>query len=263
MKAFIIPVAIAAMLSCNVKSDNGMSFNFATKEGKGPIKTKEVKLDFDEIKVSQSISAEIVKSSQEKVVVSAPADILEDVLVDNKNGKLHIHFKPNLNISARNVSVKIFAKDFSHVEATSSADITIRDQFTQDKTSVKASSSGEISGPLEANDLFVDVSSSGSFTGKIWAINLKSEASSSGDIKISGKTKSAQLQASSSGTIDAASVAAQDVVASASSSGTIRISASNQVRAKASSAGDVVVKRTGNLNILERSESSGGSVTIN
>ena len=51
------------LFSCNIKSDNGFPINFIPKEGKGPIKNKEFKMDFDEIRVAQSISAEVVKAS--------------------------------------------------------------------------------------------------------------------------------------------------------------------------------------------------------
>lgn len=264
MKRLLLTAAAASFLmACNVKSDNGFITGFSTKEGTGMMKTKQLEMNFDEIKVSQSISAEIVKADEEKVVVTAPEDIMEDILVDNEGGKLHIHFKPNLNISAKNVAVKIFAKDFSKVEANSSADIKIKDKFTQERTAVKVSSSGSISGNLEANDLSVEVSSSGDFSGQIWAVNFESEASSSGDITVSGKTKNADLRSSSSGTLDASKVVAQKATVSASSSGSVNVSVSDEVNASASSSGDISITKKGNLNVVGKKESSGGSVSIN
>jgi len=248
--------------SCNTKSDNGFSFNFTPKVGNGIIKNKEFKMSFDEIRVAQSISAEVVKSNEEKVVISAPSDILDDILVENMNGKLYIHFKSGSNISARNVAAKIFAKDFSAVKASSSATITFKDTFTQEKTDIEVSSSGTVKGNLEANEMSIDVSSSGSFTGKIWAVNLESEAASSGDINISGKAKNANLSASSSGTLNAQKVIAENADIKASSSGDVSLSVSNQLNASASSSGDINITKKGNLNILSSKESSGGSISI-
>ncbi|WP_027376724.1 head GIN domain-containing protein [Kaistella palustris] len=263
MRSLLLTAAATALLlSCNVKSDNGFSFNLTPKEGSGPVKTKQFKMDFDEIKVAQSINAQIVKANEEKVVVTAPADIIDEILVDNNGGKLFIHFKPNMNISARNVAVKIFAKDFSALEASSSARIKVLDKFTQERTDVKVSSSAEISGDLEANDISVQVSSSANFTAKIWAVNLKAEVSSSGDINISGKSQNADLDASSSGTLNAQKVVTQNAEAKASSSGDISISVSDRLNAAASSSGSIMVIKKGNLNILAKKESSGGSVTI-
>lgn len=263
MKRLFITATIASLLvSCNIKTDNGFPTNFMTKDGKGIIKTKQYQLSFDEIKVSQSISAEIVKSDEEKVIVTAPEDIIDEILVESINGKLVIKFKPNLNISARNVSVKIFAKDFSRVEANSSADIKIKDQFTQEKTDVIVSSSASITGNLEANNFSIEVSSSGSFTGKIWAVDLQAEVGSSGDLNMSGKAKNANLSASSSGTLNAQKLVAQNAEIEASSSGDVSVSVSDQLNAAASSSGDINVTKKGNLNILSQKESSGGSISI-
>lgn len=260
---FLTAAMTSFLLSCNVKSDNGFPGNMVSKEGTGTIKTKEFKMSFDEIKVSQSISAEIVKSDEEKVVVTAPSDIIDEIEVNNSGGKLSIRFKPNLNISARNVAVKIFAKDFSRVEANSSADIKIKDKFTQEKTDVIVSSSASINGNLEANSVSIEVSSSASFTGEIWAVELQSEVGSSGDINISGKAKNANLSASSSGTLNAQKLTAQNAEIEASSSGDVSVSVSDQLNAAASSSGDINVTRKGNLNVMSQKESSGGSVSIN
>ena len=258
----LLAVSAMTIFSCNIKSDGGISFFTTPKEGKGPITDKEFKMNFDEIKVAQSIDAEVVKASEEKVVISAPSDILEDILVENLGGKLYIHFKPGINISSRNVSAKIFAKDFSAIKASSSATIIIKDKFTQDKTEIDVSSSGTIKGDFEANDLSIDVSSSGTYSGKIWAVNLESDVTSSGDINISGKAKNANLSASSSGTLDAKNVIAENADISASSSGDVSLAVSNSLKASASSSGSIDISRKGNLNVLSQKESSGGSISI-
>lgn len=264
MKTLSISVLSAFLLlsSCNVKTDSGFPFNITSKEGKGNMTTKEYKMSFDKIKVTQSIPAEVVKSDEEKVVISAPADILGDILVENSNGELYIHFKSGMNISAKNVSAKIFAKDFSFVKASSSASIKIKDKFTQDNMNIEVSSSGDVSGDLEANEMSIDISSSGSFSGQIWAVNLKSEVTSSGDVVISGKTKNANLRASSSGTVNAQKVIAENADVEASSSGNVSLSVSGQLNASASSSGDVTITKNGNLNVLSKKESSGGSISI-
>ncbi len=252
-----------ALSSCNVKLDEGFSLNMTPKVGTGTIKNKTYNMSFDEIKVEQSINAEVVKAEEEKVVVTAPSDILEDIIVENANGELYIHFKSGTNISARNVAVKIFAKDFSTVRASSSATINIKDKFTQEKTIIQASSSAEITGNLEANDMNIDVSSSGSFTGQVWAVDLTSQVASSGDITISGKAKNANLSASSSGDLNAQKLVAEYADLKASSSGDISVSVSNELNAAASSSGDINVTRKGNLNIVSNEKSSGGSISIN
>ena len=254
--------AFCVITSCNSNSEgNGSLFNIMPKEGKGPIKNKTYNFSFDEISVAQSINAEVVKSDEEKIIVTAPSDILDDVLVEKLGEKLYIHFKPGINISTKNVAVKIFAKEFSKIEASSSADIKVKDKFTQDKTVVKVSSSAVINGEFEANDLEIDVSSSGTYNGKVWAVNLDADVSSSGDINISGKAKKADLDASSSGSLDAGNVQAEVADLKASSSGSISLAVSQALSATANSSGSINVSGK-NIQIVTKNENSGGSVNV-
>ena len=261
-KILSISLLTLSTLSCNIKTD-GNFMNMVAKEGTGPIIDKTINMNFDEIKVSQSINATIIKSNKEKIVISAPNDVIDEILVENNGGKLYIHFKPNTQIRTHNIKATIYAKDFNRVEATSSAKIEIKDQFTQDKTDVKVSSSATINGFLEANTMSIEVSSSGDFEGRIWANDLTSEVSSSGDIKVKGKVKNATISASSSGDFTAPELIIENATLKASSSGSITTGVSHELRGAASSSGDINVSRKGSLNVVESKESSSGKVRVN
>lgn len=249
--------------ACNEKSEKSKWLPDVTNEDHGPLKQKEFSGDFDEIEVSQAIDAEIIKSDVEKVVVSAPANIIDEVLVDNSGGELHIHYKTGFRVmNTNNVKVKIYAKDFSKLEANSAAIIVVRDQFTQDKTDVEISSAGHISGKLEANELDVDAGSSGTFKGNIWAVNLNVEASSAGEVTISGKAENATLNSSSGSNISAGEVIAKKVRAEASSGSTVEVGVSSEFEGIASSGGNVNGIKKGNVTTVKKDESSGGSVSI-
>ncbi len=229
----------------------------------GPMKQKEVTGDFDEIEVSQAIDAEIIKSDVEKVVISAPQNIIDEILVENSGGSLHIHYKKGIRVmNSHNVSAKIYAKDFSKLNANSAASIAVKDKFTQEKVHIEASSAGGISGDLEANDFDLSVGSSSNFSGKIWAVNLDIEASSAASIDISGKAKNADVSSSSGSSVSAKELVAERVNAEASSGASVEISASASIKAEASSGGSVNVYKRGNVTSVTKEESSGGSVTI-
>lgn len=263
MKKFVTNTVLCATIlqSCTFTTDGIFPFSKPI-EGKGVIKNKIYEGEYDKIKIAQTLDVEIEKSDIEKVVVTAPSDLLPYIIIENQGDELYIHLKKNVSISTRNVAIKIFAKDFSSLSASSSASIFVRDRFTQDHIDVKVSSSGSIEGELEANNLSIEASSSGNFRGKIWAVNLTSEVTSSGDVSVSGKTKNANLSASSSGTLNASNVTAANATLHASSSGDIRIAVSNQLQADASSSGDIIVYKKGSLNTISKNESSSGSVTI-
>ncbi|MDQ1163471.1 hypothetical protein QE422_003839 [Chryseobacterium sp. SORGH_AS 447] len=229
----------------------------------GPMRERTVTGDFDEIEVSQAIDAEVIKSDVEKVVISAPENIIDEVLVDNNGGELHIHYKPGIRVmNSHNVSAKIYTKDFSKLNANSAAKITVRDRFVQDKMEVEVSSSAAVSGDLEANDFDISIDSSGSFDGKIWAVDLDVDASSGASIDLSGKSKNAEVNASSGSSISAKDVLVQNLKAESSSGASVDISASSSIQAEASSGGSISIYKKGNVTKIKKEESSGGSVSI-
>jgi hypothetical protein len=257
--------AFVLLSSCKEKRD-GEHRNWVekvTNKDNGPMKEREFSGSFDEIEVSQSIEAEIIKSETEKVVISAPENIINEVLVDNDGGKLHIHYKQGIRVmNNSHVSAKIYTKDFNKLAANSAAKITVKDKFTQEKTDIDVSSSGSISGDLEANNFEISANSSGNFSGKVWAVDLNIDGSSGSSIDVSGKAKSADISSSSGSSISAKDIVAESVKAEASSGGSVQISATSKVDAEASSGGSVNVYKKGNVTTVNKSESSGGSVSI-
>lgn len=263
----LILSAFALLASCEGKYDNKSKNSWVDKvvnKGNGPVKQKEVTGDFDEIEVSQAIKAEIIKSDVEKVVISAPENIIDKVLIDNSGGNLHIHYDKGIRImNNHNVSAKIYTRDFTKLEANSAASITIKDKFTQEKTDIDISSAASIAGDLEANEMEINVGSSSSFSGKIWAIDLDLEASSGASVSISGKAKNADVSSSSGSSISAENLIIDHLKAESSSGSSVDVTATASIQAEASSGGSLNVKKKGNVTSVSKEESSGGSVTIN
>lgn len=266
MKKLMIYSALCGMAftSCyHSKSENSSTWNSFTssKQGEGDLIDKTYEFNFDGIAVSTGINTEIVKSDQEKVVITAPSDIMDRILVEKDGNMLKVRIKPNSNISTKRIKAVIYAKDFTSVMASSSADIVIKDTFTQDHVSVQCSSSGDISGNLEANEVSIMASSSGDFSGKIWAVLLNATASSSGDINISGKATESNITCSSSGDFNGEKFFTKSANLMASSSADIVINVEEKANAQASSGAGILVYNKGNATI-NRSTSSGGSVDV-
>ncbi|MCU7612838.1 DUF2807 domain-containing protein [Chryseobacterium sp. GMJ5] len=262
--AILLLSGLMVFSACNEKNEKTKWLSDVTNQDHGPLKQKEVGGDFDEIEVSQSIEAEIIKSETEKVVIYAPANIIDEVLVDRSGEKIHIHYKTGIRVMNTNkVSAKIYTKDFVKLIANSSASITVKDQFTQEKTDIEASSAASIVGNLEANDFEISVDSSSSFEGKIWAVDLNVDASSAASISISGKSENADISSSSGSSINAKSMMVKNLKADASSGASLEVSATSTVDAEASSGGSVNVYKKGNVTAVKKEENSGGSVTIN
>lgn len=259
---YMIPLA-AMMLSCSKSVEILPGVLSKNKQPKGAVITKNFNGDFDEIKVATGISAELIKSTEEKVVLAAPSDVIEDVLVENEDGKLYIRVKPGFQYRTDKIKAKIFTRDFSVLDASSGAKITTQEKFTQDKTSIKASSAAEISGNFEANELSLDASSAGNFSGKVWAVDLKADVSSGSSIDISGKAKNADISTSSGSSFSGDNVVAESAKADASSGSSIAIAVSHKLDAEASSGSSVDVKKAGVLADIRKDENSGGSISVN
>ncbi|WP_299176389.1 head GIN domain-containing protein [uncultured Chryseobacterium sp.] len=258
--------ALVLLSSCNEKHDrNKGRSNWVDKvanKDHGPLREKEFNGNFDEIEVSQAIDAEIIKSDKERVVISAPENIINEILVDMDGEKLHIHYKPGIRVmNSHKVTAKIYAKDFTKLVANSAGEIHVKDKFTQDKTEVDVSSAGKITGNLEANDLDISVNSSADFRGKVWAVNLDVEAASAASIDVSGKAKNADFDSSSGSSISAKEVIVDHLSADASSGASIEASATSRVDAEASSGGSVNIYKKGNV-VVNKQQNSGGSVNV-
>lgn len=262
--SFVLTSCVKVKNENGEKGKDGWEF-FSGNKGNGVITEKTYDGDIDQIKVSTSIDAEVIKSDTEKVVVSAPSDIMDNIKVALKGGVLAVYVDSGFgnNISTKNVKAKIYVKDFNQLSADSSADIKVLDTFTQDKVDVYISSSASIDvANLEANDLRIYTNSSGDFSGKIWAVNLGAYASSSGDINIFGKAKNATMDSNSSGDLKATDLIVENAILSASSSGDIVTSVSKSLTANANSSGEITVYKKGNLEQTQIHKNSGGDVYL-
>lgn len=263
--ATLVVLGLVTLTGCNkIHQGKNNLISDIKNQNHGEIKKNEIFGDFDEIEVSQSIEAEIIKSDVEKVVIEAPENIINDILVDRDKQKINIHYRSGIRVmNTSDIKAKIYAKDFEKIKASSAAVIVVKDKFTQDKTKIEASGASVVKGDFEANDLEVAISNSSTFEGKIWAVELDLEASSAANVSISGKAKIAEDTASSAASISAKDVLVDNLNVSSSSASSVEIGAVNNLEAEASSGGSLKIYKKGNLNILKKEESSGGSISIN
>lgn len=262
----LILLASVTNFSCIQKSGSNdvMFSHLLSDSGKGEVIEKSYSMEFDELQISTSLSAEVYKSGEEKIVVYAPSDLMKYVVVkqDGRKVQVKIQSEGKLNISTDRIKIKVYAKDFDGLVANSSGSITLKDDFKFSDLDVKVSSSGNIKGNINGNNINIQASSSGDFYGEVNARNLNMQTSSSGGIKITGKAQSVSAQASSSGDIKAEKLTADSAVLTTSSSADITIGVRQSVTASASSSGDINIIKRGDLNKITKNESSSGTINI-
>ncbi|SHK64225.1 head GIN domain-containing protein [Epilithonimonas mollis] len=263
----LILLASVGNFSC-IQTKNGsndvMFSHILSDAGKGEVIEKSYSVDFDELQISTSLNAEVYKSDQEKIVVYAPSDLMQYVIVkqDGRKVQVKIESKGMKSISTDRIKIKVYAKDFDRLAANSSGSIVLKDAFKFSDLDVKVSSSGSIKGNISGNNINIQASSSGDYNGEVNAKTLNMQTSSSGGISIKGKVDSVSAQASSSGDIKAENLTADSAVLTTSSSADITIGVRQNLTASASSSGDINVIKRGELNKVTKNESSSGSVNI-
>lgn len=201
MKKSIVLILVAAALSQSCAQKISDVINNTTEDFSGkPMETKEFSLtDFSAIHTSAAIKMTVVKSSTRKIVIKSNAMPYVEATVEG--GELSVHYKNNSSLNHTATEVTVFTPDFSSLDASSAAKITVEDGFKFEKLSVDASSAAGISGNFEAKNLNIDASSAAHFSGRVQAENLNLDGSSSAHIEVSGFAKNVNADASSTAKI--------------------------------------------------------------
>jgi len=203
--------------------------------------------NFDAVKVSSGIDLYISMGDNESVKVVADDDIIEDVKTEVRGGTLHVYMKNNnswVNIfnwgNSTSRKVYVTARELKSIEASSGSDVKSENTLKGDALKVHASSGSDVI--LEV--VYKEVSLS---------------SSSGSDARLSGKAKYFKASSSSGSDINARNLEAQVCRVSVSSGADATVTATDELKANASSGGDV--RYYGSPSVVDINESSGGDVS--
>lgn len=195
---------------------------------------------FSAIDVSEGIHVELTLGDKEFVEVTADDDIINRVITEVSDGNLEIYIKGNnWNGWKKKVNVKVIANKIDGLDASSGASIYSTNTITTDILNMSVSSGANLKVKFDANKAACD-------------------ASSGADAILSGKANMFKTEASSGSDIHADNVIAQRVKADVSSGAGISVHAEQELIAEASSGGSV--RYSGNPKMVDVDKSSGGSV---
>ena len=227
--------------------------------------TKKVNVgSFNAISTSSSVDVIYTQSSGgQDVEIYAPDNLVNYIDVRVEGGVLKVGFKSprnNFSINGKHKKeVRVSAPAVNSLKASSSGDIIIKNGLkTSGKVTVKASSSGDVTGStISCDDFAATANSSGDvILEKVSCTNFSADASSSGDVSIKNLNAADVSAVRFSLLRNAAcrrfcddSIARRDgnagffaVGASASSSGDVECYVTGSLTAKASSSGEVAYK---------------------
>jgi hypothetical protein len=194
---------------------------------------------FRGVKVGEAIDVYLKKGEKETARLEttgvSPADVITEVI----GGNLKIHMRDGNYRNSRNVKVYVTYVDLERISSSSAANVFSDGVIKAKRMYISTSSAGSIEINLDADEVTIDVSSAG-------------------DATLEGRARLLTVEASSAGSVDAYSLDSEQVDVSASSTGSVKVTATKEIEAKASSGGSV--RYRGNPARSNINSSSGGSV---
>jgi formylmethanofuran dehydrogenase subunit C len=194
---------------------------------------------FSGVKAAEGIDVYLTKGTKESARVEVSGTSLEDVITEVSGSYLKVHMRHGNYRGHVNVKVYVTYLNINKLSASSAASI-----YSE--------------GTLNTRELEVSASSAANVEINVDAGSIRASASSAGEVELDGKAESFEGDASSAGEIDAYDLVAKRVEVDASSAGSIKITATDELDARASSGGSI--RYRGNPNKSITNSTSGGSV---
>ena len=193
--------------------------------------------EFSELKVYDLINVELVKSDQNKIVITGENS--NDVLVNNKNGKLKIKMKLEEIFDGSQTNVTLYYTTVDVIDVNEGAKVFSKDKIKQFEIDLKAQEGGKIE--VELNVSFANIKS---VTG--------------GNIKTSGKAKNQNISLLTGGIYEGEDLKTDKTKVSIKAAGEAYLNASELVDVKIRAGGDVFIY--GNPETVNESRVFGGRV---
>ena len=195
---------------------------------------------FKAISVKMAINLLVSQGAEEKVVVETDENILPYLMTIVKDGKLYIFIKGNVN-NSKEMKVYVTVKQLNELEASSAAKV-------------------KSEGKLEADDLRISATSGSSVEIGVSCKSLELKSSSGSASVITGAATSLRAECSSGAAIVTSDLKAEKGELDASSGAALVVQVTKEVRARASSGGQISI--SGNPASRDSDSSSGGSVSF-
>jgi len=195
---------------------------------------------FKAISVKTAINLLVSQGAEEKVVVETDENILPYLMTIVKDGKLDIFIKGNVN-NSKEMKVYVTVKQLNELDASSAAKV-------------------KSEGKLESEDLRISASSGSAVEIGVICKNLEIKSSSGSASVLTGSATSLRAESSSGSALVTSDLKAEKGELDASSGAALVVHVTREVRAHASSGGQISI--SGNPSSRDTDSSSGGSVSF-
>ncbi|MFP2997903.1 head GIN domain-containing protein [Spongiivirga sp. MCCC 1A20706] len=195
--------------------------------------------DFYDVKVFDRIEVNLVKSDEEKVIISGRD--ADDVEVINKNGKLKIRMQFDKIFDGANTFVEVHYKDLEIIDANEGAVITSNELIEQSYVHLRSQEGGRIKVGLDVDRVEVR-----SVTGGI--------------VQASGTSKTQEVTLNTGGIYEGRQLQTEKTKITVRAAGEAEVNATETVDVKVRAGGDVDIY--GNPRTVNKSTFLGGRVRV-
>lgn len=193
--------------------------------------------DFSTLKVYDLIAVNLVKSNENKVVITGKNT--KDVLVNNKNGKLKIKMRLEKIFDGSNTSITLYYTNIDIIDANEGATISSEDRIKQFEIDLRAQEGAKID---------VDI--------KVTIANIK--AVTGGIVTATGKARKQNISLLTGGIYEAEYLKTENTTVAIKAAGEAHINASESVNIKIRAGGDVYIY--GNPKKVKENKVFGGRI---
>lgn len=195
--------------------------------------------DFEEVKVFDLIEINLIKSDENKVVITG-ADT-DDVEIVNKRGKLKIRMKFDRIFDGSQTFVEVYYKSVDIIDANEGAIIVANETMTQPYLKLKTQEGGKIIANLEVD-------------------NLDSRAVTGGIIETSGAVKHQEVVLNTGGIYEGKKLLTEQTKVKVSAGGEAYVSASVLADARVRAGGYIEIH--GDPETIKKNKVFGGKIKV-
>ena len=225
----VLCLAIAGCVNCQIRK--------TVYGDKHVVKKERTAGSFAGVSTSSAIDVILSQGDNNSITVEADENLHEYIITEIKNGILHVYTDANIR-EAEMRRVHVTMKEINYAGSSSAGDII---GIT----------------PVKTGTLKLSATSAGDIKLEVYAQTLGVNGSSAGDITLSGEVGMLDANLSSAGDLNAYDLKTKKADVSVSSSGDADVYVTDELRARASSAGSINYKGDPK-NVDAHSSSAGG-----
>jgi len=193
--------------------------------------------DFNEVKVYDLIEVNLIKSDENRVVITG--EDVQDVEVFNKDGKLKIRMAFEKTFNGLKTFVAVHYKDLDIIDGNEGAFISSNELMEQDKIILKAQEGARIKVGLDVK-------------------NVEVRAVTGGIVETRGRADNQEIVLNTGGVYEGRSFETKNTKVTIRAAGEADVFASNRVDAKVRAGGDIQIY--GNPNNVKEDRLFGGRI---